>query len=159
MFCPQCSTENEADQSYCRKCGLPLSAIRLAVDGRVDQALTKLKKSEKSLRNGIIVSILLLAVTLYAAVRSGPFEIVIDPLVLRVSNWLVGLVTSVVIGLPIVVIGLVRLRRARQLLEAPDEGDRPLVIESRGAVALPAATPITVTEDTTLKLSEPTRRQ
>jgi len=160
MFCPGCSTENDANESYCRKCGLSLSAIRMALDGTVDKALTKLKKSERSLRIGVVVSILLFFVTLYAAVRSGPFQIVIDPVVIRVANWLAGMILSMIVGLPIVVIGLLRLRTARRLLEAPKQMNHRLVDNPKETHALPpAATPLSVTEETTLKLSQQTRRR
>lgn len=159
MFCPQCGTENEAEQSFCRKCGLPLSAVRLAVDGSVAKALAKVKQSDKALRNGTFVSALLLAITLYAAVRSGPFEIVIDPLVLRISNWMVGLFVTLVLGLPIVIVGLIRLRHARRLLEAPQEKPTSLLNEDGNTTALPPATTISVTEETTMKLPEQVRRR
>ena len=160
MFCPGCSTENDTNQSFCRKCGISLSAIRIALDGNIDHALTKLKKGERALRIGILVSLLLFFITLYAAVRSGPFQIVIDPIAIRVSNWLAGLALSLVIGLPIVVIGLLRLRRARQLLETSTQSNSQLVDRPMHTPALPsAATPFTVTEETTLKLSEQTRRR
>jgi len=39
MFCPQCGSENEREKKYCRSCGQPLSAVRLALEGRVDAAI------------------------------------------------------------------------------------------------------------------------
>jgi uncharacterized membrane protein YvbJ len=39
MFCPKCAAENDVDKSYCRQCGQPLAAVRLALEGRVDEAI------------------------------------------------------------------------------------------------------------------------
>jgi len=131
----------------------------MALDGNINDALAKLKKGERTLRIGIIVSLLFFFVTLYAAVRSGPFQIVIDPVAIRVSNWLAGLTLSVVIGIPIVVLGLVRLRRARLLLETSKASNTHQLENPKYTSALPpAATPLPVTEETTMKLSEQTRR-
>ena len=50
MFCPQCGTENDSHQGYCRHCGLSLSGARLALERRFDQALAELEASRLSLR-------------------------------------------------------------------------------------------------------------
>src|SRR5262245_41425543 len=46
MFCPECATENDADKRFCRNCGQELSAVRLALDGRV-QAAIKMSEGER----------------------------------------------------------------------------------------------------------------
>ena len=48
MFCPQCAAENETDKSFCRRCGQPLAAVRLALEGRVDEAI-KIVEGDKML--------------------------------------------------------------------------------------------------------------
>ena len=46
MFCPQCGSENDVDKRYCRSCGQELSAVRLALDGRVEAAI-KMSEGER----------------------------------------------------------------------------------------------------------------
>ena len=46
MFCPRCGTENNLEKRYCRHCGQPLSSVRLALEGRVDLAITTLQKGK-----------------------------------------------------------------------------------------------------------------
>ncbi len=53
MFCPQCGTQNEAKQSYCRQCGQLLATIHLALEGRADEAITKFKQARNSLNYGL----------------------------------------------------------------------------------------------------------
>ena len=48
MFCPKCAAENDVDKSYCRKCGQPLTAVRLALEGRIDEAI-KTVEGDKNL--------------------------------------------------------------------------------------------------------------
>jgi uncharacterized membrane protein YvbJ len=47
MFCPQCGSENHSEKNYCRQCGQPLAAVRLAVDGRVDEAIKTVEGDAK----------------------------------------------------------------------------------------------------------------
>src|SRR5262245_40931853 len=49
MFCPACGSDNDGDKKYCRSCGQPLSAVRLALDGRVDAAI-KMSEGERRLK-------------------------------------------------------------------------------------------------------------
>ena len=46
MFCPQCGSENDVNKRYCRSCGQELSAVRLALDGRVEAAI-KMSEGER----------------------------------------------------------------------------------------------------------------
>ena len=67
MFCPKCATENDVDKSYCRKCGQSLAAVRLALDGRIDEAI-KIVEGDKRLsgyrfRIGIAILVILVAIT------------------------------------------------------------------------------------------------
>lgn len=161
MFCPQCGASNDRDQKFCRQCGQALTAVRLAIEGRVDEALEKLRKGEDSLAAGainlVIFSSFAFLVTLFATIfdaAQGPWPIL---------NIIIGLV----IGIPLTVRGVLRLERARKILEAEDQkkraGDE---LTDRAKVSLPEApitaptsaprtTPASVTEHTTYELKPP----
>lgn len=49
MFCPRCSAQNRLEQKFCRNCGLSLSSVRLAVEGKLDEAKAELKRSHDNL--------------------------------------------------------------------------------------------------------------
>ena len=76
MFCPQCATENDKDKSYCRRCGQSLTAVRLALEGRVDEAI-KIVEGDKMLsgyrfRIGIAGLVILAAIlTILTGVQIG----------------------------------------------------------------------------------------
>ncbi|MGH9834101.1 MAG: zinc ribbon domain-containing protein [Blastocatellia bacterium] len=53
MFCPRCATQNKSDQKFCRGCGLSLPAVRLALEGKVDEAAAELKRSSDNLGGGV----------------------------------------------------------------------------------------------------------
>src|SRR5262245_16992590 len=50
MFCPRCSAQNRSEQKFCRNCGLSLPSVRLALEGKVDEAAAELKRSSDKLR-------------------------------------------------------------------------------------------------------------
>ena len=66
MFCPECGIENDVDKSYCRRCGKALAAVRLALDGRIDQAIKLVKKDQSkiyySVRIGVCVFLVLVSI-------------------------------------------------------------------------------------------------
>jgi hypothetical protein len=66
MYCPQCGSENDPDKKYCRSCGLPLSAVRLALEGRVDAAIRMSEDEQRPrayrVRVGIAVFLILIGV-------------------------------------------------------------------------------------------------
>lgn len=160
MFCPQCGASNERDQKFCRQCGQALTAVRLATEGRVDEALEKLKKGADSLAAGAInlaiFSSFAFVVTLLATIfdaTQGPWPIL---------NIVIGLA----IGIPLTVRGIIRLGRARKILEAEDQKNRAgeLTDRAKGSLpeapitaptSLPRATPASVTEHTTYELEPP----
>jgi hypothetical protein len=76
MFCPQCGSENDRDKEYCRSCGQPLHAIRLAFEGRVDAAIRMSKGEQRAtahrVRLGIGVFLILVGIlTIFTGGRIG----------------------------------------------------------------------------------------
>jgi zinc ribbon protein len=49
MFCPRCGAQNRLEQKFCRNCGLSLPSVRLALEGKVDEAAVELKQSHENL--------------------------------------------------------------------------------------------------------------
>jgi hypothetical protein len=125
----------------------------------VDEAITRLKKGESALRKGIIIFSLFLLATIIAVLRSGPFEIAIWPLTFQITDWWVAVICGLLFGVPVILIGLSRLRHAERLLNAHEEGSRRAVEGADHAEALPPTAPGSVVEDRTLKLSERVPRQ
>lgn len=155
MFCPQCATQNEPRQSYCRQCGQRLMSVHLALDGRLDEVTEKFKKAEDLLAGGLL--------TFAIFVLTGIFFLALGSLVPFAINIILGFA----ICLPIVLTGLVRVDRVRRLLD-PKEEPGNLLLEPAAAplAALPAARttdsldsrlhpPSSVTEHTTLRLETP----
>lgn len=104
MFCPRCGTEDGSEQSYCRQCGLSLPAVGLALGGRVDEALSKLKGGSGSLSGGATI----LVIGLLNALANGYF-----------AAWQSAVVSAVLgsaIGVPLMVVGMARVRHAKRLL-------------------------------------------
>jgi hypothetical protein len=152
MFCPQCGTENKSEQSYCRQCGLTLPAVRLALEGHVDEALIKLKKGSGSLSGGVLIFIVGLLNALvngyFAAWQSAAFSIILGS----------------IIGVPLAIVGIARISQAKRLLNGQGRSKRLQAMQSDGAnnlmTEVPAAhalnpkPPISnsITENTTVKL-------
>ena len=159
MYCPRCNTQNEWEQKYCRRCGLPLGGIRLGLEGHTEEALSNYKKGGGALSAGNIILVVCVSVALLNFfLSSGP----------RNYGVLVNLLIGLLVGLPMIIIGLVRVSRAERLLKG--EGfAAPLIREKTdGAEFLPPAghkiDPLaeslspsaSVTEQTTLKLKRGT---
>lgn len=159
MYCPQCGTQNEPRQSYCRQCGQPLTSVQLALDGRVDEATAKFKKAEDLLAGGLL--------TFAIFVLTGIISLVFAGLVPFAINIILGFT----ICLPIVVTGLVRVDRLRRLLDPkegpgkllPGQSARPVAALSavRATDPLDSRLPVpgSVTEHTTLSLKTPEPNQ
>ena len=158
MFCPRCATENKKEQRYCRQCGLTLSTIQLALDGRIDEAIQKYKRSENTLDWGFII---LLIGGLNAGINSF------------FRAWPIVILSGVigfVVGITLILIGLSRMGRATKMLSPPEKKVEPdahaLNQPEHANNALPPA-PITeelrrtparppsVVENTTLELKQP----
>ena len=157
MYCPQCGTQNEARQSYCRQCGQPLMSVQLALDGRVDEATAKFKKAEDLLAGGLLTFAIFVLAGIISMVLAGPVP------------FAISVILGFTICLPFVVTGLVRVDRLRRLLD-PQKAPRNISLEGSGGpvAALSAAhttdpldsilpIPGSVTEHTTftLKRTEP----
>ena len=158
MFCPRCGAENDLEQKYCRRCGLPLAAARISLQGGIDEALTRHKKGENLLTGG--------SVTLVIFILGAFANILLNP-----GPWNYGVVVNLLLGLvitaPLITTGLVRLRRARRALQPRGLQDQLTSDPSTGGGALtssahttdrllsPVIAPPSVTEHTTLHLKSP----
>ena len=156
MFCPRCNTENNLEQKYCRQCGLQLTGVRIALRGGLDEALARHKNGERTLFGGgifLIFSVLTALANIF--LNRGPWNYAV------IINLLIGLVIAV----PLITIGTVRLRRARHDLQAKDEegqlaSDHPQGQErlapsahSTGRLLSPVEAPDSITERTTRHLT------
>jgi hypothetical protein len=162
MFCPQCGASNNLDQKFCRQCGKALTAVRLAMEGRVDEALEKLKKGEDSLASGAI-NLAIFSSIAFLVMFLGPYFEGFEG-----DRWpLINIVLGLLIGLPLIVRGVIRLESARKILEAEDQKNRAAdELINRPKAELPEApitaptiaahkTPASVTEHTTYDLEPP----
>ena len=156
MYCPDCGTINENRPSFCRKCGRSLTGVHLAVDGRVDEAITKFKKSEDLLATGLVIFTVFVFGALVSLFLTGVYPFAIS----------IGL--GLIICVPIVLLGLIRIDRVRRLLD-PGEKQRLIEQAEENRNFLPPApttdalptgpvAPDSVTDHTTVNLKHPTRR-
>jgi uncharacterized membrane protein YqaE (UPF0057 family) len=158
MFCPRCSAENNLEQKYCRQCELQLTAARIALHGGVDEALARYWSGEGLLAGGsifLILSVLVAFANIF--LNSGPWNYAV------IINLLIGLVVT----LPMITIGMVRLRRARRALQLKDEQGQLASDHPQGEKTLAASThptdrllsavevPNSITEGTTRHLTTP----
>lgn len=159
MFCPRCATENKPEQRYCRHCGLALPAVRLAIEGHVDEAIKKYKNSEDAF--GCAFMLLLIGgvsagISVYF--NAWPIAIIGGALGFLLSLILIGVAMS-------------RIGKANKLLspqEKKNEQDAPALNQAAHAAGAPLPPapiteelkarplrPLSVIEDTTLKLKRP----
>jgi len=115
MFCPRCAAENELGQAYCRQCGLGLADVALALNGAATESVTKLKSGSHLMNGGIAVltSFMLVAVmiTLISITQGHPVLLAIAML---------NAVLGALIGLPLVIVGKIRVTQASQLLSGEE---------------------------------------
>jgi uncharacterized protein YejL (UPF0352 family) len=158
MFCPGCGTKNLLDQKYCRQCGHQLAAHRMALEGALDESITKLKKGEDLVGIGLIVlGICAINLIITWAIGAGKFGIVINAF------------TALLIALPLILIGLYRIDRARRRMDPAEQAKRQALENTTQPSLKLNAAPVTdrsisaaapsVTEDTTLSLNPPGRAQ
>ena len=155
MFCPACSSENDPEKSYCRRCGLSLVAVRLALDGRVDQAIKVAKKDQSKVRYRVRIAlcVFLILVAIATIFSNGWFGF---------SN----LQSAAVILIIMLLVFMQTMRQSRQIArlldtETPSESLSPSEIDQADRALNPpskhvAASAITpnpsVTEQDTLRL-------
>jgi hypothetical protein len=158
MFCPRCGTENKLEQHYCRQCGLTLPAVKLALEGQVDEAIGNLKTSKTMLGWGLIIFVL------------GLLNAGINALLHSWQSAILSGAVGLLVGKTLILIAMLRLWRANKLLDPPEKKDEPqtsvLTQPEHAVAALPPA-PITeelrrrparshsVIENTTIKLKQP----
>jgi hypothetical protein len=153
MYCPQCGVHNEPKQSFCRQCGQPLVSVRLALEGRVDEVMTKFNKAEDLLAGGLL--------TFGIFVLGGIVSFFIGGL----APFAISIVLGLIICLPIVLKGLMRVDRLGHLLDPEKPASDVLLKNGRPAELLVAKstdpldttlqTPGSVTDHTTLNLKTP----
>ncbi len=158
MFCPRCGAENGSAQAFCRRCGLSLHAVRLASEGRVEDALARLKKGSGNLSGGALI----LIIALLNALANGYFA--------AWQSALISVLAGSAVGVPLIAAGMVRVGRAKRLLNPEDEpktlagGDpKPSLPEASAATTSgmesetshEASARDSVTEHTTLRLNPP----
>lgn len=158
MYCPRCSTINNPEQKFCRQCGLPFAALRVALAGDYDDAIEKLKKGEAALSGGVLTLCIFICVAILS-VALGSFDRT-PSYATPVINILLGLL----FGMPAVIVGLKRIRDSKSLLE--NQNAAPRLQSDEPVIHLPQA-PITdrsisapqfhdsVTDHTTLELKPP----
>lgn len=75
MFCPECGSENDLEKRYCRRCGKSLASVRLAVDGRLEEAAKAVKGEQRPIlyRGRIVVGLLLILIAIATIATGGRF--------------------------------------------------------------------------------------
>jgi zinc-ribbon domain len=154
MFCPRCGTENTSEQSFCRHCGLSLLGARLSLEGRADEALTKIKKGMNALSGALTAVAIFIPIVVVALLSMGK---------LNILNF--ALCMSILFGvtIPFVLNSLVRFWRVERLFRLSAKSLNPLTTGSKETNALPgridgqvsipkAPIHISATEGTTLTL-------
>jgi hypothetical protein len=159
MYCPKCSAQNNGEQKYCRRCGLPLTTVQLALEGRADEVIAKYKKGRGSISSSVVIlSLTVIGALINIILVPGPWN-----LYLATLNLVLGLLTA----LPMIIFGYTRLWQADRLLSSKEQSPRMIDEQSRqidGSLSAAAITdsllsrpltPHSVTERTTLNLGIP----
>lgn len=174
MFCPRCGAENNAEQKYCRQCGQLLAAARLALEGRVSEAAELLRKGESAVQGGVTTLGIFILIAIISALLTGPTASIFTEVSdvgggkFYLINWVANLILGLLFGLPGIVIGLTRLKRANRILQGqieppagrstqPQLQAPPAAMTDRSLAESPA--PASVTEHTTYELTPPDPRR
>jgi hypothetical protein len=161
MFCPRCATENAGAERFCRRCGLSLPAVRLALEGRVEEAQPLVRKAQNSAGWALMIFCFTIA------------NLVINYFLGDSNSLVFTAVVGVNLLLLFLILAAVRLAQAQKLV-APEKTagaqaapDAPLATDAETNPQLPPApatdpleefrAPGSVTEDATLKLAEPVK--
>src|SRR5262249_22446108 len=110
MFCPRCATEN-AEQSYCRQCGLALMDVQLAIHGTAMESLSKLKSGSHLMNGGIATLVVFNVIALIIIVLS----LALNDLSL-ITIAMINAMLGALVGLPLVIIGKSRVTQGTRLL-------------------------------------------
>ncbi len=165
MFCPRCATQNKPDQKFCRGCGLSLASVRLAIEGKVDEAAATLEKDVESIASGALTLIIFVFIALIASIFSA-------------GSAAFNLILGLLIGGTLIYKGFKRTNQTIKLISAQEalagRGKSPLsqssVIEAEqdipALISVPDTDPListpapgSIAEHTTYELKQPEPRQ
>lgn len=158
MFCPDCGTQNEREQKYCRQCGLSLAGVLQTLAGREHNVLAKYRGSETAVMAGATLLSLFTIITLLVLIAGFLSNGVVY------TGVLFPLLFVSLISLPLIWGGVVRLHRTNRMLKARSESEFLGEAQPEERVALPGALraaplrPGSVTEQTTRELSYSEKR-
>ncbi|HKX32535.1 MAG TPA: zinc-ribbon domain-containing protein [Blastocatellia bacterium] len=111
MFCPRCGAQNKAEQKYCRQCGLSLSAVKLALEGTVDEVAVTIEKDFDRLTSGVMALVIFMVVALV----SGFFSSV---------NAAINLILGFLIAGPLIYRGIKRVQGSIRSMVAREESQK-----------------------------------
>lgn len=128
MFCPRCSTQNEAKQSYCRQCGQLLSTVQLALEGRADEAIARFRQARSSLSYGLTFLGMFILIGLLTFLLGGvvPYAV---------------LAIGFVVSLPSILKGIMLLKSVTHLLGASEASSGAIMERNPRSAIQPPATP------------------
>lgn len=160
MFCPQCGAQNKIEQKFCRNCGQSLPAVRMALEGRIDEAVATLEKDFDKLSSGAVTLMIFTIIAL--AISFFSFD-----------STTINLILGLLIAGPMIYKGIKRLKSSIALLDQKEPAQTknlsspaPVTLEQAdySNAALPSAldtdpilqppTPVSITEGTTHKLKQ-----
>lgn len=160
MFCPKCGAQNKIEQKFCRNCGQSLPAVRMALEGRIDEAVARLEKDFDKLSSGAVTLVIFTIIAL--AISFFSFD-----------STTINLIIGLLIAGPMIYKGIRRLKSSIALLDQKelaqvkkDSSPAPTKLEQGdySNAALPSApdtdpilqppTPVSITEETTHKLKQ-----
>jgi hypothetical protein len=111
MFCPRCSAQNKPDQKFCRHCGLSLPGVRLALEGKIDEASATIEKDFNKLASGVFTLAIFALIALASSFFSG-------------FNAAINLILGLLIAGPMIYIGLKRLERSIKLIDPKEQNQK-----------------------------------